>query len=88
VKIKGWIWDDWNRAHITPHDVAEDEAEEVAETAGILEKAGHGKYRAWGQTEEGRHLLVVFTVRPGRWGYVITAKDMTMHEKRRYRRRR
>lgn len=29
VLVRGLIWDDWNRKHLTAHDVIPDEVEEV-----------------------------------------------------------
>jgi uncharacterized DUF497 family protein len=66
--------------------VYEDEAEEVAEQAVLTEAVGNEKLLAWGRTAEGRYLLVVYAVRQEQ-GYVITARDMTLNEKRRFRRR-
>lgn len=36
MRVRGWIWDERNRAHIARHRVYEDEAEEVAETASFV----------------------------------------------------
>lgn len=83
MRVRGWIWDERNRAHIARHRMYEDEAEEVAETASLSESVEAGKLLAWGKTAEGRYLLVVYTIRKGYRGYVITARDMTANEKKR-----
>ncbi len=87
MRLRGWIWNKRNRAHIARHGVYEDEAEEVAETAMLTEAAEAGKILAWGKTGGGRYVLVVYKIRMGHRGYVITARDMTLNEKRRLRRR-
>ena len=86
MRIRSWIWDEKNRVHIARHEVYEDEAEQVSERAILTESVEEGKLLAWGRTAEGRYLLVVYTVRKGSRGYVITARDMTANEKKRLRR--
>lgn len=72
MQVRGWIWDERNRAHIARHGVHEDEAEQVPESAGLTETVEAGKLLAWGKTVEGRYLVVVYTVREDRRAYVIT----------------
>ncbi len=52
MRVRWWIWDDSNRAHIARHGVYEDEAEEVAETATRTEAVQAGKLLAWGRRQE------------------------------------
>ena len=80
-------WDENNIEHIANHGVEPYEAEEVIDDDPFIVKAG-GKYLAYGQTDGGRHLLVVFAPKPGQRLRVITARDMTAAEKKRFRRRR
>jgi len=86
VRVRRWIWDERNRAHIARHGVYEDEAEEVVATATLTEVIQAGKSLAWGKTAEGRYLLVVYAIRGQQGAYVITARDMTSKEKKRFRR--
>ncbi len=37
MRVREWIWDERNRAHLARHGVFEDEAEEAAETAILTE---------------------------------------------------
>ena len=85
MRVRRWIWDERNRAHIARHGVYEDEAEEVIETATLTEAVQAGKLLAWGKTAEGRYLLVVYTIRGRQGAHVITARDMTAKEKKRLR---
>ena len=78
-------WDDDNIAHIANHGVEPYEAEEVMINMPWLKRSGDGKYLAYGQTDAGRFLLVVFAPKPGNRLRVVTARDMTSSEKRRYR---
>ncbi len=83
-------WDEANVAHLAAHDVRPDEAEEA-----LLDprRVGTSAYQAaserrWaiiGATEARRVLLVVLT-RRGRRVRVITARNATTREGRRYRR--
>jgi uncharacterized DUF497 family protein len=81
-------WDDNNIEHIANYGVEPYEAEEVIDDDPYIVKAGSGKYVAYGQTDAGRYLLVVFAPKPERRLRVITARDMTAAEKGRFKRRR
>jgi uncharacterized DUF497 family protein len=83
-------WDDGNIEHLAPHAVEPDEAEEaLLDTRRIgmpaHQVAGERRWAALGATESGRVLFVVFT-RRGRQIRVISARDATARERRRYRR--
>ena len=84
-------WDDANLDHIARHRVAPEEAEECLSdpdgVPGDAYRIGKQEARAAviGQTESGRFLFVVFTVRANRLR-VITARNANDSEKRRYRR--
>lgn len=81
-------WDSKNEEHILRHDVEIYEAEEAMEDDNRLGFDAHdqGKKGILGQTEDGRHLLVIYTLRRGKYR-VITARDLTEREKRSFRRR-
>jgi uncharacterized DUF497 family protein len=82
-------WDDANRQHVQMHGVEPAEAEDA-----LLDPRRIGvqayrirRERRWavlGATEESRILFVVFTRRRST-PRVITARDATLREKRRYR---
>ena len=85
-------WDDDNVGHIGEHGVEPEEAEDALLDPRRLSTAarrvtGERRFAAIGATEEGRILLVVFTVRHG-MVRVVTAHDASSRDKRRYRRRR
>ncbi|MDQ3248751.1 MAG: BrnT family toxin [Chloroflexota bacterium] len=75
-------WDNQNIEHIANHGVEPYEAEQVIATAKFIRKGGQGKYVAYGQTDAGRYLLVVFAPKENRRVRVVTARDMTSTEKR------
>ena len=80
-------WDDDNIEHIAHHGVEPYEAEEVIDDDPFISKVGQGKYLAYGQSDGGRYLLVVFATKSEQRIRVVTARDMTNSEKKRFRRR-
>jgi uncharacterized DUF497 family protein len=88
VKAASFEWDEQNIGHIAFHRVETDEAEAAFDNASLILRTGDGKYLAYGQTDEGRYLLVVFVRRPGSAIRVITARNLMDDEKKQLRRRR
>ena len=80
-------WDDDNIDHIADHGVEPYEAEEAIANRLWLKRGGEGKYLAYGQTDAGRYLVVVLALKADDRLRVVTARDMTPAEKRRYRQR-
>lgn len=80
-------WDDDNVEHIANHGIEPLEAEEILLESKWIIRAGQGKYIAYGQTSEGRYLLVVFAKKANHYLRIITARDMTTKEKQMYKRR-
>jgi uncharacterized DUF497 family protein len=80
-------WDDENIEHIAQHHVETDEAEEVFDNKPLVLRSQADKYVAYGQSDEGRYLMVVF-VRKSGLIRVVTGRDLTEGEKKRLRRRR
>jgi len=83
--IRSFDWDDTNLEHIARHRVEPEEVEEVFSGRRFVFGSRAERYAALGVTATGRHLLVVFRIDSGVMR-VITARDMTRAEKRRYRR--
>lgn len=83
-------WNEANVSHISRHNVIPEEAEEALldpRRIGIpaYQVATEQRWAVLGATENGRILFVVFTRREGLIR-VVTARDATNKEKRRYRR--
>jgi len=85
VKTYRFWWDEENIEHIANHGVEPAEAEAVIDHAKLIRKAGRGKYIAYGQTDNGRYLIVVYAPKENHRLRVVTARDMTPTEKRRFR---
>lgn len=84
-------WDNGNVDHVRVHGIEPEEAEEAlldprALGVGAYTARGERRQGALGSTESGRVLVVIFTERRGR-PRVITARDASVTEKRRYHRR-
>jgi len=82
-------WDDANCDHIAEHGVEPEEAEEALLDPGRVpapayDDAGEERRAILGKTGDGRLLFVIFTHRR-RYIRVITARDATTPERRRYR---
>lgn len=72
--------------HIARHHVVWEEIEDVVFGKHTTERVREGKYGLVGQTSDGRYLTVILVPR-GRGVYaVITARDSTEQERRRYQR--
>ena len=85
--LRHFWWDEINIAHIANHGVEPYETEELLDNNPKILRAGSDKYAAYGQTELGRYLLVVFAFKSENRIRVITARDLTKAEKKQLRRR-
>jgi uncharacterized DUF497 family protein len=86
MRIARFDWNDENEDHIARHGVDASEVEEVLRARPHLRRTRGGRFLAYGATFDGRHLLIVFALRPRGTACVITARDMTAKEKSAYRR--
>ncbi len=90
MKIGRISWDQETVDHIANHSVSPEEVEEALfndMNSPLIMRGKQGKYLAYGKTEGGRFLLVVWVARH-RKTKIITARDMTKKEKQFYKRRR
>lgn len=62
MRIVGFEWDKNNEDKIyLKHHVTRYEAEEIFYNRPYVERGPQGRYRAFGQSDSGRYLFVVFT---------------------------
>lgn len=85
MKIRRLIWDEWNVEHTTKHGVTREEIEEVCFTKHFAQRSGRNKMAIWGQTEDGRYLLVILGIEEHSDYYSVSAREMEEKEKRQYR---
>ena len=88
MHIRSFEWDEKNENHIAEHGVSPFEVEEVILFCRpFYQRSRESKYVAYGVTEEGRHLFIVFAIKSSGQIRVVTARDMEEKEKRYYRKR-
>ncbi len=88
MRVLFFEWDGRNRWKPLRHGVLPDEVEEVFHNGPHVRRTRSGRYIAYGVTDEGRYIVVVFVVGPGGGVRPITARPMTDDERRLYRRHR
>ena len=84
--VREFEWDENNRWKPLRHGVLPEEAEEVFFNAPHIRRTRSGRYIAYGVTDEGRYLMVVFVVKPHGAVRPVTARDMMDDERVLYRR--
>jgi len=88
-EFSGFDWDDGNRDKNLKHGVHNGESEQIFfnEPLIVLDDPVHSvaedRYAAFGKTDNGRTLVVIFTVR-GKKIRVISARDMNRKERKYY----
>lgn len=86
IIIKKLIWDEWNVAHITRHNVLSEEVEDVCRGEYVSYESYDGRFEVIGKTQQGRILLIVLDPEPTKGEYyVVTAhtankKDRAIYE--------
>ena len=89
-EIAEFNWDTGNLEHIKKHKVEYTECEEIFQNNPLLinQDETHSqievRYRAYGQTNQGRELVVIFTIRNNRIR-IVSARDQTKRERGEFR---
>ena len=89
MKIEKISWDKETVDHISNHSVSPEEVEQALFNdldTPLIMRGKEGKYLAYGKTNGGRLLLIVWAVRY-RKTKIITARDMSKKEKQFYKKR-
>ncbi len=91
MKIRGIIWlDEVVRKLVAKHGVRQDEVREVLNRSRHFwfvergHRRGENVYAALGRTEAGRYLTVFFVHKKGGQALILSARDMTAAERKRY----
>lgn len=94
MDIEGFIWLEdivdklWRKHHVEAHEV-----EAVFNNAPYFRfvekghRAAENVYAALGQAHGGRYLIVFFVYKQDRQALIVSARDMTVNERRQYERR-
>lgn len=80
-------WREWSLAHIAHHRVTPQAVEEICLGQPWIVRGRGGLYYAFGRTDEGRLLFIVIKWLGGGVVSIVTARDMTDAERRRFWRR-
>jgi uncharacterized DUF497 family protein len=89
MRIADFEWDDGNVLHLAlGHGIDTQEAEEVFAVSPCYKKTRGGHYVAFGPTQAGRLLVIVFERKPGATVRPITGWDMNDAERRYFERHR
>ena len=93
MKIKSIVWlPDVIEKLEAKHGVTVEEVEEVFRLGAVFRRGPRGRrpgedlYKAYGQTEAGRYLFIVFIYKRDRRALILSARDMTSKERRLYQR--
>ncbi len=91
MKIKSLVWlDEVIEKLSQKHNVSPHEVKEILESEPhfrFVEKGhrqGENVYSALGQTRDGKYLIVFFVYKKGGSALVLSARDMTPRERKRY----
>lgn len=88
-KITGFEWDKGNLGHIKKHTVSKEECEEAffnnapEVTQDITHSQIEQRYRVYGQTNKGRLMFVVITIRADKIR-VISVRDQNKKERKEF----
>lgn len=88
MRIDQLLWEEETELHVwSRHQVSVREVEEAAYRHGLAVRGRErGVYEVFGRTDAGRYLMIALRHCGGGMGRVITAREMTRTERRRYRR--
>lgn len=91
MKITGFIWlEDIVQKLLWKHAVVQNEVAEIfanSPRCRFVEKghrSGENVYSAFGQTDGGRYLVIFFVYKKDGRALIVSARDMTDSERRRY----
>ena len=85
--IRDFIWDDANEEHLARHGVTPEEVEEIFAGRISVRRSRQGRYLVLGRSGTGRYLAGVIEKLGAGRVRVVTARDMSPAERRRYARR-
>jgi len=89
MNIQNISWDQETVDHIANHSVSPEEVEQVLFNeydVPVIMRGKENKYLAYGETDSGRFLFVVW-ISKYKKTRIVTARDMTKKEKQFYRKR-
>lgn len=61
IKVRGLIWDDWNKEHIAKHGVSIEEVEDICKGKHEAIESYRKRIQLIGKTKKGRELIIVLS---------------------------
>ncbi len=86
MRVRKLLWDEDRLDHIAEHSVEREEVEEACWGPYLILRGKGDRYQLLGRTLGGRYLFVVLAHKGGGTFKVVTARDMSQSERRRFRR--
>lgn len=89
TKLEGFEWDEGNLGHIEKHNVSYNECEEVFLSKPLIANKDEThsqteeRFRAYGQTNKNRLLMMIFTIRSNRIR-IISARNQNKKERKEF----
>jgi uncharacterized DUF497 family protein len=88
MRINSFEWNKANINHIGRHNIKPYEVEEAIVLNKVFYRKGKsGKYLAYGVTNSGTYITIVFVLKQGGKVRVITAREMSDKERKYYKKR-
>lgn len=84
IAIRSLVWDDWNIAHITRHNISRNEVEEICHGSFVPLIGKKGRHVLIGKTHTDRMISVVIERKHDGVWYVVTARPTAKKERRLY----
>ena len=84
MNLDWFLWDDRTIAHVARHGLRPEEVDETLENDYRTLTTRNGFYMLLGRSAAGRYISIIFDLLGDGKAWVITARDMTQTEKRRY----
>ena len=84
VRIEWFVWNARNVEHVLRHAVYPNEVDEILAGKHRTVTTHSGRYILLGRSDAGRYLSVIFEPLGAGRGRVVTAREMTETERRRY----
>lgn len=83
VRVRRLVWDAWNIAHITRHDVTPEEVEDVCHTDALVQEGKKGRLLIIGLSKVGKMLTVIVDPEAQENVYYVTTARSTSKKERR-----
>lgn len=78
------VWDEWNKEHIKKHKVSVSEVKQACKNEIVTKQSYLNRQMILGVTKNKRLLTVFLSFEKQKEGYVVSARDMSLKERKVY----